>query len=185
MKIIFHLLTAVLLVLLMLPQLVQAGGDMGKAPYDIGEKYYVRKDYRTALKYYQKALGRNDVRAHYRMGRIYEDIGKDRDALSHYQRFMDLNPSDTQRSDIDRRVRAIEERLNRKTTRSTQLLEQGKSLFMSGKYREAEQVLLQAAAKDESKPEIHFYLGEVYMKLEKYSKAKSEYNKAKKILLRR
>ena len=31
----------------------------------------------------------------------------------------------------------------------------------------------------ESNPEIHFYLGEVYMELEEYGKAESEYNKAK------
>ena len=50
---------------------------------------------------------------------------------------------------------------------------------MKKKYREAQRVLLQAAAKRPSSPEIHFYLGEVYMALEEYGKAKAEYGKAK------
>ncbi len=179
MKIVFRLLTAFLLVCVMLPQQAQAGGDKGKDPYEMGEKYFTREDYRTALQYYRKSLGQNDVRAHYRLGLIYEDAGKDRDALRHYRRFMDLGRPGTQRNDAARRIKVIEERLSRETTRPTELLERGKNLFMEGKYREAEKVLLQAASEDGSNPEIHFYLGEVYMELEAYSKAQSEYNKAK------
>lgn len=179
MKIVFRLLTALVLVCVILPQQVQASGDKVKDPYDIGEKYFAGEDYRTALQYYRKALGQNDIRAHYRMGLIYEDSGKDRDALRHYRRFLDLGRPGTQRDDAARRVRAIEERLSRETSRSSGLLERGKNLFVEGKYREAEQVLLQAVVEDGSNPEIHFYLGEVYMELEEYSKAESEYNKAK------
>lgn len=179
MKIVFRLLIACLLISLMLPLQVQAGGDKGKDPYEIGEKYFAKEDYRRALQYYRKALGQNDVRAHYRIGLIYEDAGRDRDALRHYRRFMDLGRPGTRRNDAARRVRAIEERLSRETGRSNELLERGKSLFMDGKYREAEKILLDAAAEDESNPEIHFYLGEVYMELEEYGKAESEYNKAK------
>jgi len=178
MKIVFRLLTACLLVCLVLPQQIQAGGDKTKDPYEVGEKYFARDDYRRALQYYRKALGQNDVRAHYRLGLIYEDAGKDRDALRHYRRFMDLGRPGTKRSDAARRVRDIEKRLSRKTTRPTEFLERGKSLFLEGKYREAEKVLLQAAAEDESNPEIHFYLGEVYMEMGEYSKAESEYHKA-------
>jgi tetratricopeptide (TPR) repeat protein len=179
MKIVFRLLTACLLVCLMLPQQVQAGGDKGKDPYEMGEKYFAREDYRTALQYYRKALGQNDVRAHYRMGLIYEDAGKDRDALRHYRRFMDLGRPGTHRNDAARRVRAIEERLSRETVQSVELLQRGKSLFIEGKYQEARQVLLQAASEDESNPEIHFYLGDFYMEMGEYGKAESEYNKAK------
>ena len=179
MKIVFRLLTACMLVFLMLPQQVQAGGDKGKDPYEIGEKYFAREDYRRALQYYRKALGQNDVRAHYRMGIIYEDAGQDRDALRHYRRFMDLGRPGSDRDDAARRAKALQERLGRETTRSAELLERGKALFMEGKYREAETILLQAAVEDESNPEIHFYLGEVYMELEEYGKAESEYNKAK------
>jgi len=179
MKIVFRLLTVFLLVFVMLPQAAQAGGDKGKDPYEMGEKYFSREDYRTALQYYRKALGQNDVRAYYRIGLIYEDAGKDRDALRQYRRYMDLGRPGTHRSDATRRAKAIEERLSRETTGSAELLERGKSLFMEGKYREAEKILLQAASEDESNPEIHFYLGEVYMELEAYSKAESEYNKAK------
>jgi len=179
MKIVFRLLTAGLLLFMMLPQQAQAGGDKGKDLYEMGEKYFAREDYRRALQYYRKALGQNDVRAHYRMGLIYEDAGKDRDALRHYSRFVDLGRPGSQRDDAARRIRVIQERLNREATQSTQLLERGKNLFAEGKYREAERILLQASVEDESNPEIHFYLGEVYMELEEYNKAMSEYNKAK------
>ena len=179
MKIVFRLLTAFLLICFLMPQQVQSGGDKGKDPYEMGEKYFAREDYRRALQHYRKALGQNDVRAHYRMGLIYEDADKDRDALKHYQRFIDLGRAGVRRNDAARRAKAIEERLSRETSRSTNLLERGKTLFMDGKYREAETVLLQAATEDGTNPEIHFYLGEVYMELEEYGKAESEYEKAK------
>jgi tetratricopeptide (TPR) repeat protein len=192
MKIVLRLLTAGLLVCLIFPQQPQAGGDKGKDLYEMGEKYFASQDYRGALQYYRKALGQNDVRAHYRIGLIYEDVrahyrigliyedgGRDRDALRHYRSFIDLGRPGSQRNDAIRRVRAIEDRLSRETAQSAELLERGKSLFAEGKYREAQQVLLKAAVEDGSNPEIHFYLGEVYMELEEYSKAESEYNKAK------
>jgi Flp pilus assembly protein TadD len=69
--------------------------------------------------------------------------------------------------------------MRNETTRSTELLERGKGFLMEGKYREAEQVLLQAGAEDESNPEVHFYLGEVYIELEEFGKAEAEFNKAK------
>lgn len=201
MKAAFRLVKALLLVCLLSPQPVQAGGDMGKNPYEIGEKHFARKNYKIALTHYRKALLLNDVRAHYRMGLIFEDAGKDRDALNHYRRFVELGQPDDQRSDAVRRVGPLEERLKKKPKRSLtptpkpgaklkpapvpgpkptlKLLEQGKSLFKKGDYQEAEQVLLQAIANHESLPEAHFYLGEVYMHLEAYGKAESEYKKAK------
>lgn len=178
MKTIFRLMTAGLLVCLIFPQLVQAGGDLGEDPYEIGEKLFAKKNFKTALKYYQKSLARNDVRAYYRLGLIYEAAGKEEEALNHYRRFMDLGQPAMQQSDAAQRASAIEERLNRRATRSTELLERGKILFKKRKYREAERVLRDAASKGTSEPEIHFYLGEVYMQLEEYGKAKSEYKKA-------
>lgn len=179
MKPVLRLLAACLLVCLMLPVQAQAGADKGKAPYDMGEKFFAREDYRRALQYYRKALGANDIRAHYRIGLIYEDSAKDRDALKHYKRYIDLGRPGSRRSDAIRRTKAIEERLTKEGTRSTELLARGKNLLLEGKYREAEQVLLKAASEDGSNPEVHFYLGEVYMELEEFDKAESEYNKAK------
>lgn len=179
MKIVFRLVTACLLLCLVSPRPVRAGGDVGNDPYEIGEKFFARKDHKTALKYFRKALGKNDVRAHYRMGLIYEDAGKDREALTQYRRFIELAQPDTRRSDSVRRVGDLEERLKRKPARAPGLLEQGKSLFRKGSYRDAERVLLEAAAQNESKPEIHFYLGEVYMELRDYGRAEAEYTKAK------
>jgi len=179
MKFGFRLLAACLLVCFLLPLQVHAGGDKGKNLYELGEKYFAREDYRRALQYYRKALGQNDVRAHYRIGLIYEDSGRDRDALNHYRRYIDLGRPGTQRTDAARRAKGIEERLSRETTRSTELLKRGKELFTEGKYNEARQVLLEAVSEDPADPEIHFYLGEVYMESGEFSKAESEYIKAK------
>lgn len=178
MKISIRLLTACLLLFMALPQAALAGGDKGKDPYEVGEKYYAARDYRTALQYYRKALGQNDVRAHYRVGLIYEAQGRDRDALRHYRRFVDLGRPGPFRDDAVRRIRVVEQRLERETTGSAALLERGKSLFTEGKYQEAEEVLLRAAREDETNPEIHFYLGEVYMETGQYGKAEAEYRKA-------
>lgn len=180
MKIVFRLLAAVLLVCLTAPSPVQAGGDAGKNPYEIGEKYFARKDYRTALKLYRKALSQNDARAHYRLGLIYEATGKNKDALKHYRLSLDPGQPDAQRNDTVLRIKALEARPKKTPRRPPDLLERGRGLFLKGEYREAERVLLQAAAQDESKPQIHFYLGEVYLALEEYDKAKAEYAKAKK-----
>lgn len=179
MKFGIRLLAACLLVCFLLPLQAQAGGEKEKNLFELGEKYFAQEDYRKALQYYRKALGQNDVRAHYRIGLIYEDSGKDRDALKHYHRYIDLGRPGTRRTDAALRAEAIEDRLSRENTRSTELLERGKTLFTEGKYKEARQVLLEAAAKDPSNPEVHFYLGEVYMELGEFSKAESEYNKAK------
>lgn len=179
MKNVFRLATECLLLCLLFPQFVQAGGDTGKVPYEIGERLFMRKDYGAALKYYRRALKRDDVRAHYRMGLIYENDGKFKDALEHYRRFVERGRPDSQRSDAVRRVGAIEERLKMKTAPPTDLLEEGRRLFTKGKYREAETVLLKAASRDKSNPKIHFSLGEVYMGLEEYGKAAAEYDKAK------
>ncbi len=179
MRISLRLVTAGLLACLMIPQPVLAGGDLGQAPFEIGEKLFAKKHYKTALKYYAKALAQNDSRAHYRMGRAYEEIAQHEDALYHYRLFVDLGQQDTQHHDAVQRAGAIEERLKRESDRTTELLERGKSLHKEGKYREAEKALFRAASRDPKNPEIHFHLGEVYLKLEAYDKATAEYKKAK------
>jgi tetratricopeptide (TPR) repeat protein len=179
MKTVFRLATACLLVCLTSPRSVQAGGYSAESPYEIAEMLFAKKNYRTALTYYQKALNQGEVRAEYGIGLIYEQGGKDPDALEHYRRFIDLaQPEDAKRKDAVQRIGAIETRREKKTARATELLKRGEHLFKKGRYREAEQVLLRAVAAEKSNPETHFYLGEVYMKLEKYDKAKTEYKKA-------
>lgn len=181
MKTVIRLTTACLFVCLMLPHAARAGGDLGEAPYEIGEKLFARKNYKTALKYYDKALKSDDARAHYRIGQIHEAAGNDGEALRDYQRFVDLGqPEGGQRADALARIKAIEERRTAEAARTNELLERGKRLFKQGKYREAEKALLQAVSRDASAPETHFLLGEVYLKQEKYDKATSEYDKAKR-----
>lgn len=179
MKSVFLLVTACLLVGPFAPRAAQAGGDLGIGPYETGEALFAKRHYKTALKYYLKALERNDARAHYRIGLIHEETGKDREALVRYRQYLEVGRPDDQRSDAEQRARAIEARLKAEADRTTELLERGRGLFKKGKYREAEKALLQAASRDPSRPEIHFLLGEVYMALEAYGKAKSAYVKAK------
>jgi tetratricopeptide (TPR) repeat protein len=156
-----------------------AGGDIGQNLYDIGEKYYAQKKYGRALQYYRKAVAANDVRAHYGIGLVYEDTGKERDALKHYRRFMELGRPNSKWNDAAARARRIEQRLQAETTRSAALFEKGKTLYEEGKFREAEDVFLDALREDDRNPDIHFYLGEVYMKLGEYGQAEAGYRMAK------
>ncbi len=171
---------AILLVICLAgPSTVLAGGDKGGDPFNLGERYYAKKEYRTALQYFRKALGGNVVRAHYRMGQIYEETGRDRDALTHFRSYLELGRPGDRWNDASARIKILEERLRAETTRSAALLERGKTLYADGMYGQAEKVLLDAVKEDERNPEIHFYLGEVYMALGQYGKAEAEYRKAK------
>lgn len=176
-----RLVAAWLLACAIAPPLAFSGGYAGEEPYDIGQKLLAKKHYKTALSYFQKALKRNDVRAHYGMGLLYETTGKGKDALGQYQRFIDgAQPEDALRSDAVRRAGAIEERMKSTAARTTELLERGIALFKQGKYREAEKALLQAAEGGGKQAEAHFYLGEVYLQLENYDKAELHYHEAKR-----
>ncbi|MDF1536024.1 MAG: tetratricopeptide repeat protein [bacterium] len=181
MKVIMRLLLICLAIGVGFPQAAYPGGDKGKDPYEVGEKYFAQNDHRRAMTYYRKALGQNDVRAYYRMGIIFEDSGKDRDALRHYRRYLELGKPDARWNDAAARVNRLEKKLTAESARSSVLLERGKSLYAEGKYRDAEKVLLDAAREDGNNPEIHYYLGEVYMALEEYTRATTEYNKAKEL----
>ena len=160
------------------PSVVLGGGDRERDPFDLGERHYANREYRVTLQHYGKALRGNDVRAHYRMGRINEETGNDREALRHYRNYLELGRPGDWWDDASARVARLEELVAGQTTRSAALFERGKALYADGMYEEAEKVLLDAAKEDEENPEIHFYLGEVYMALRQYGKAETEYRKA-------
>lgn len=180
----FRLTTACLALWLLSPLLVRAGGDPGTGSYEIGEKLLAGKNHRTALKNFQRALRHDDARGHFGMALLSEAAGKDRDALSHYQRFMDIGEPGALRTEAVRRAVAIEERLVGKTARAAELLDRGKSLFGKGNHREAKRVLLQAAAEDKASAETHFYLGEVHLQLGEYAESAAEFAKAKRYYAR-
>ena len=78
MKTAFRLVTACLLVCLMSPRPVQSGGYSAENPYEIAEMLFAKKNYRTALTYYQKALKQGDVRAEYKIGLISNTAARTR-----------------------------------------------------------------------------------------------------------
>jgi tetratricopeptide (TPR) repeat protein len=164
---------------LVAPPLLHAGGDLGYDPYEVGEKYLKRQDYRLALKFYQQALDQNDARARYGMGRINEATGKEREALRQYELFMALSLPGELRNDAVRRSEALAAKLEKQAARSAELLAEGQALLATGKPREAAAALSRAAAENDANPEIHFQLGEAYLRLEEYGKAKAEFQKAK------
>jgi tetratricopeptide (TPR) repeat protein len=176
-----RLATAGLLCCLVFPLTARAGGDAGPGAYDIGEQLFERQHYRAAQKYLEKALKRDDTRALYPLGRIAEAAGREQEALERYRRFVDLGlPEDTRSRDAEQRARAIAGRQKKQADRTGELLARGKRLFAKRNCREAKQALLQAASRDTTNPEVHFFLGEVYQCLEEYDKATAEYRKAKR-----
>ena len=176
-----RLVAVCLVASLLSPWSARAGGGLGEGPYEVGMKLYSRAHYATALKYFRKALGRNDVRAVYAMGLVSEATDKDADARDHFRRYVELAPpEDPLRETAARKLAAIEERAASRAARTAGLLEQGKSLLGKGRYREAEKILLKAAASAETSAEAHFQLGEVYLRLERYDKATAEFRKAQR-----
>jgi tetratricopeptide (TPR) repeat protein len=180
-KLVRRLATLCLAASLMIPIAARAGGDRGKISYDLGEKDLAKKEYARALRHYRRALGQGDARAHCRIGLIEERAGRLPEALKEYRLCVELVQPEAARGDAAARARAIEGKLKKEKRRSGDLLARGKSLYEAGSYREAEKALLQAAARDDHRAETHFYLGEVYLKLEEYGKAKTEYLKAKRL----
>lgn len=63
MKNIVRVLAACLLVCLTSAPPARAGGGLGEDPYEIGKKLVARRNYRTALKYFQKALKQDPQRS--------------------------------------------------------------------------------------------------------------------------
>lgn len=161
------------------PRQVHAGGDKVKDPYSAAETYYAQRDWKRALQLYRRALSVNDVRAHYRMGRIYEQTGSARDAIFHYRRYLELGQPGLEWNDAAQRLRGLENAQAKKAPGSQTLLERGRSLYAAGKFQEAETVLLEAVRAEETNPEAHFYLGEVYYELGQYEKAQRHFLKAK------
>lgn len=174
-----RVLTASLLLTLLAPPLLWAGGDLGYDPCEVGDKYLKRQDYRLALKFYKQAVAQNEACGRYGQGRVFEATGEERNALRQYELFMALSLPGDLRTDAANRSEALAERLAKQAAKSAELLAEGTRLMAEKKYREAAKALIKAAAEDDANPEIHFQLGEAYLALEEYGKAKAEFKKAK------
>jgi|SRR5690348_3322009 len=96
-----------------------------KESVEIGDFYFRRKKYTGALSRYQEAA-RDDpdyAPAYLGMGKAYEKVGKKREALASYQKYLDALPSKKQAdaaADAQKAVRHLERELNRqrKSSRS-------------------------------------------------------------------
>jgi len=65
---------------------------------EIGDYYFRKKDYRGALSRYQEAAKDDPdyALAYLALGRVYEKLGKKRDALAAYRKYLDALPSQKQ-----------------------------------------------------------------------------------------
>jgi tetratricopeptide (TPR) repeat protein len=85
---------------------------------EIGDFYFRRKKYRGALSRYEEAA-RDDpyyAEAYLGMGKVYEKMGKDGEALDAYHKYLDTLPSKKQAdeaTDVQTAIRRLERELNR------------------------------------------------------------------------
>ena len=98
-----------------------------KQSVEIGDFYFRRKKYPGALSRYEEAA-RDDpyyAEAYLGMGKVYEKMGKGREALDAYNKYLDTLPSKKQAdeaTDVQKAIRRLEHELNRehKGNHSTQ-----------------------------------------------------------------
>jgi tetratricopeptide (TPR) repeat protein len=85
---------------------------------EIGDFYFRRKKYRGALSRYEEAA-RDDpyyAEAYLGMGKVYEKMGKDREALDAYNKYLDTLPSKKQAdeaTDVQTAIRRLEREMAR------------------------------------------------------------------------
>jgi tetratricopeptide (TPR) repeat protein len=85
---------------------------------EIGDFYFRRKKYPGALSRYEEAA-RDDpyyAEAYLGMGKVYEKMGKDREALDAYHKYLDTLPSKKQAdeaTDVQMAIRRLERELSR------------------------------------------------------------------------
>lgn len=99
---------------------------------EIGDFYFRRKKYSGALSRYEEA-SRDDpdyAPAYFGMGKAYEKMGRKREALASYQKYLDVLPSKKQAdeaTDAHRAIRNLEQELNptHKTPHSAQSMSAG------------------------------------------------------------
>lgn len=102
--------------------------------------------------------------------------GRIQTALKYYRKALRQDPAHPGALE---RVETIEAQRRTLADKTTQLVERAKILARKGRYRQAEDVLVKAAKGDPENAELHFQLGEIYLRLEQYDKATAEYGKAK------
>ena len=89
-----------------------------KQSVEIGDFYFRRKKFRGALSRYEEAA-RDDpyyAPAYLGMGKVYEKMGKDREALTAYNKYLDTLPSKKQAdeaTDVQTAIHRLQRKLNR------------------------------------------------------------------------
>jgi len=90
---------------------------------EIGDYYFRKKDYRGALSRYQEAAKDDPdyALAYLALGRVYEKLGKKRDALAAYRKYLDALPSRKQADEAivaHKAIRRLEDQLRQEPKRS-------------------------------------------------------------------
>jgi len=83
---------------------------------EIGNFYLRRKDYRGAISRYQEAIhsDRDYAPAYLQLGRVYEKLGRRREALATYRKYLEALPSEKQAQearDVHKAIRRLESEL--------------------------------------------------------------------------
>ena len=88
---------------------------------EVGDYYFRRKNYRGALSRYQEAVQTDPyyAPAYLGLGKVYDKIGLKQKALSNYQKYLDMLPSDKQAEeakDVHKAIARLERQLGKPAT---------------------------------------------------------------------
>ena len=91
---------------------------------EIGNFYLRRKNYRGALSRYQEAAKDEPdyAPAYLGLGKVYEKMGKEQEALAAYHKYLDALPSQKQAdeaTEVHKAIRRLERELNREHKRAS------------------------------------------------------------------
>lgn len=90
---------------------------------EIGDYYFRKKDYPGALSRYKEAAKDDPyyAPAYLGLGKVYEKLGKDREALANYRKYLDALPSQKQAddaTDVHKAIRRLDRQLHQEKKQS-------------------------------------------------------------------
>jgi tetratricopeptide (TPR) repeat protein len=155
-------------------QLCQLQPDIARWPYSLGYQYYAQQQYAQAIEHFDRALEINPsyIVVLYRKGYALSTLeGKRGNALTTFERCRTAYHAlpDDDAKDRERKHYA------------DACYQQGKLFLEAGNYRLAEERLSEAVALKRDDPDVHYAMGKVYLRIERFDQAIGSFKTARRL----